>query len=176
MPVLNPSVHQGAHIFIGPVSLEGGSKLTDGSIGNDQIAAGADIDASKLICHFRLPAELCSDAAQVAAVNRYLFTARAGGSLLGVDAAITGAIATGSDRTITIDLQKSTAGGAFATVLSATFGFTHTSTLLVPVPGVIADPEYVAGDIFRAVVTVAGAASAQAEGLGLTLSAAELYI
>ena len=80
-------------------------------------------------------------------------------------AAINGAIATGADRTVTVDLQKSTAGGAFSTVLSSTIGFTNASVLRTPVSGTINSPAYSALDEFRVVVSVAGSASAQATGL-----------
>ena len=151
--------------------------LPDGAIGDAEIAASAGIQASKLQCHFRFKDELFAAATTVAAIaSKYVFTAPAAGTLRSAQAVVSGAIATGSDRTITLDLQKSTGGGGFATVLSVTFGFTHSSTLLVPVAGTIASPNYVAGDSFQWVVSVAGSAGAQATGLGVTLAVQEAFV
>lgn len=171
-----PIIIPGDAIIQGTLSVGVGVNLPTGSVTNEEIAASAGIEASKLQTHFRFKDELFAAATTVAAVSKYVFTAHAAGSLLGVEAVITGAIATGADRIVSIDLKKSTAGGAFASVLSGVFGFTNSSTLLVPVSGTIVTPNYIAGDTFEIVVTVAGSASAQATGLGITIATAENYV
>lgn len=78
-------------------------------------------------------------------------------------------VATGADRTITVDLQKSTGAGAYATILSATIGFTNVSAVRTMVVGTFSNTALVAGNILRTVVTVAGAAGAQATGLSVSI-------
>lgn len=111
----------------------------------------------------------------ITATDYPLLIARAGGTLLGFEAAITGTIATGADRTVTVDLKRSTGAGALATVLSATIGFTNGSTLLSLSAATISTTFVADGDVFIAVVTVAGAAGAQAIGLAITLTWREGY-
>lgn len=106
----------------------------------------------------------------ITATDYPLFIARGSGTLIAFEAAITGTIATGADRTVTVDLHRSTAFAAKATVLSATIGFTNSSSLLTLSGGTISTTTVVDSDIFFAVVTVAGAAGAQAIGLSITLT------
>lgn len=98
----------------------------------------------------------------------------ASGTLLGVEAAID-VVATGGDRTITVDLHKSTGGGGFATVLSSTIGFNSGSSVRTAVAGVLSATSLVDGDILRVVVSVAGAAGAQAQGLIVSVHFAEKF-
>jgi hypothetical protein len=91
------------------------------------------------------------------------------GKILELRACITETIATGADRTVTIDLLRSTAGGAFASVLSATVVLNNLSTLLVDMLGTLNTTALAAGDTLKLTVAVAGAAGAQA--LGLSVSA-----
>lgn len=95
------------------------------------------------------------------------------GTIRGFRAAIFGTIATGSDRTVTVDLQKSTGGGAFASVLSATLNFANTSTLYTVATASIGTTGVQAGDILEVLVTVAGSAGNQAKGLIVDLDLAE---
>jgi hypothetical protein len=91
------------------------------------------------------------------------------GGVVSFKASITGAIATGADRTVTVDLQKSTAEGAFASILAATIQFTNADTLRAKKTTTFSDADLVTGDILRVVITVAGAAGAQAQGLIVTV-------
>ena len=112
------------------------------------------------------PGELFAAASSVTALTKDVYVVKgANGTLLGFTAAITGTIATGADRTVTVDLQKSTGAGAFATVLSATIQFNNVSVLRTASSGTFSSTSLVAGDLLRVVVTVAGAAGNQALGL-----------
>lgn len=148
--------------------------VPNGQVTNNMIVG--PIDASKLYRHQSWDKELFGPAASVTALTTDAHIVRGtAGLLVGFQGAICGAIATGADRTVTVDLQKSTGAGAFATVLSGTIGFTNASVLRTPVSGVISSSALVAGDILRVIVTVAGSASAQATGLVVTLTYAESY-
>lgn len=140
------------------------------SITNAAIVANAAIAATKVVHRRGLDyCQLASGA--IAAETRELHIVYgATGTLIAFKAAITGTIATGADRTVTVDLHKSTGAAAFATVLSATIGFTNASVLRTVVSGTINSTSLVAGDILRIVVTVAGSAGNQALGLVATLT------
>lgn len=147
-------------------------QLPASSVGNADIEAAAGIAASKVV--HQAPGaqgaavELFGPTTAVTALTKTLGMAYASGTLVAFTAWIE-VVATGADRTVTVDLQKSTGAGAYATVLSATAGFTNASAVRTAVSGTISTTPYVAGDIFRAVVTVAGAAGNQATGLSVRL-------
>ncbi len=132
------------------------------SVGDAAIAAGAGVQATKLI-HANPTAvqagQLFAPATTVVALTAF-------GAWIEVQA-------TGSDRTVSVDLQKSTGGGAYATVLSAPVAIDHTTTIRILVTATISSAAYVAGDIFRLVVAVGGVGSAQATGLAFKLATQE---
>lgn len=138
------------------------------SVVNASIAAGSAgsyIDRTKVSQGFTVGGELYGPTTSVAALTKWVHIVRgATGSVVSVESAIA-VVATGADRTITVDLQKSTGAGAFATILSATMGFTNGSSVRTPVAGTISSASLVDGDILQIVVTVAGAAGNQATGL-----------
>lgn len=136
--------------------------LTSGTLGNAAIQTNAAIDDTKLKHRYSF---VLSQTGAVVAATEYLRIMQAAGTVLSVEAAITEVVATGADRTITIDLQKSTGGGAFATVLSATIEFDNASVLRTISVGGISSAALVDGDILKLTVAVAGAAGAQAAGL-----------
>lgn len=144
-----------------------------GAISNAQISATADIDATKLEHQHFLNYQQVPGTAVVAATVDLAIVRGATGTVVAFQAAITGTIATGADRTVNVDLQKSTGAGAFATILSATLLFNNVSVLRTMVAAAIATPGLVAGDILRVVVTVAGAAGNQALGLIATATIRE---
>jgi hypothetical protein len=141
-----------------------------GAITNAGVAANAAIDDTKLKNRSDL---VHSQSGTVAAATQYLKVMRAAGTVLLIEAAITETIATGADRTITIDLAVSTGGGAFASILTGTIGFTNASVLRDLTTGSIASPTLVDGDILRLTVAVAGAAGNQALGLVVNVQVSE---
>jgi hypothetical protein len=136
------------------------------TITNAMIHPAADVDATKLEHQHSLVYAQSNGAAVVAEAGRQLFVCRGTtGTVVAVKASVTGAVATGADRTVTIDVQKSTGAGAFATILSSTIVLNDGSTLRAVVDGTLASTALVAGDILLVTVAVAGAAGAQAQGL-----------
>lgn len=142
-----------------------------GCIGDAEIEAAAGIQATKVERQFNVYDEQTPGSA-VVAKTKLAHIAKAAGSVVGIDA-VTTTVATGGDRTVTIDLQKSTAGGAFATVLSAVVTLNNSSVVRTVYSGVISSAAFVAGDIFQIVTAVAGAAGAQAAGLQVTVTLRE---
>lgn len=156
------------HVFPGPVQFQHTQTvLPDGSVTNAKIAALAGIEATKLEGEFSW--NYSQTGTVVAGGPLYFGPIRgATGDVISLEAAITETIATGADRTVTIDLQKSTGAGAFATILSSTLVLNNASVLRTAVAAVLAaGAALVAGDILRLTVAVAGAAGNQA--LGLTI-------
>lgn len=143
--------------------------LTDTSI-SDQ--AADRIQHHKLFHEKSISREQVPSTAVVAYTGD-IHIAQGSGTLRKFTAAITGTIATGADRTVTIDLHKGNTANAFATVLATTIGFTNGSSLRTPVNGAFSNSSYSAGDILRFVITVAGAAGNQALGLVVTLILSE---
>lgn len=161
-------------VYIGTLSC-GSFTPPAASVSNAAIAAGSSgnyVAAEKL--EHMAPGgmggsiELYGPTTAVAALTKTLGMAKGAGDIVSFGAWIE-VVATGADRTITVDLHRSTGGGAYATVLSATVGFTNGSTVRSLVSGTLSSTTFAAGDIFRVVVTVAGAAGAQATGLSVYL-------
>ena len=144
-----------------------------GSVGNTAIPALAAIDASKLIHRFDLSYTQVPGTAVVTETRDLRILRGATGTVAAVEAAITGAIATGGDRTVTIDVQKGNSATAFTTILTATLSFTSSSVLRTVSAATISVPAVLDNDILRVVVTVAGSAGAQAQGLIVTVTLEE---
>ena len=140
--------------------------FSGGGIGPDNLLSG--IPASKVIHQIPINQELFEASTTVAALTKMLFIAGASGTLKAFEG-ITITPATGADRTVSVDLQKSTGGGAFATVLSTNIEMDDNTVARTVVSSVFNSTSFVDGDIFQAVVTVAGSAGNQAIGLLVTL-------
>lgn len=138
-----------------------------GSISNDAIGAAAGVADSKLQ-HRHV---LVHSQIEIAAATQNLLAMRFDGEVLAIEAAITDAIV--ADRTITIDLQKSTGGGAFASILSTELVLDDASVLRELVAGVIQDADLLAGDILRLTVVVAFGLVVSGAGLLVTVTVRE---
>lgn len=141
-----------------------------GSIADAGVQALADIADTKVRHrnNFTL-----SQTGTVVAATQYLTIQKYTGAVLAIEAMITETIATGADRTVTIDLAKSTGGAAFASILTSTIVFNNVSVLRTITEGVINTSGLVDGDVLRLTVAVAGAAGNQALGLVVTVQARE---
>lgn len=156
---------------IAAVTLRGGQlDIPAGVLTDVDISPAANIQASKVIHQNVVPGELYAPATAVAAITRVIAGIDGStGVLEKFEVAITGTLADDASRTIAVDLQKSTGGGAFATVLTGTVNFTNASSLRTFVQGNFANANVVVGDILQVVVTVAGGSGNQAKGLFFNL-------
>lgn len=145
----------------------------DGSITNAMLSASAAIAATKLEHQFAIPYTQVPGTAIVAFTQDIHIVKGATGEVVGFEAAVTGAVATGADRTVNVDLQKSTGAAAFATILTGTILFNNVSVLRTVVAATISSANLVDGDILRIIVTVAGAAGNQGQGLIVTTTLRE---
>lgn len=143
--------------------------LPAASVGNATIQGAAGIEATKVVHQFPLTVQ---QASTVTNATTLLHILRAVGTVVSFEA-ITATPATGADRTVTIDLQKSTGAGAFATILSAPISLDDATTARTVVSGTVSNPSLVDGDLLQVIVTVAGAAGSQASGLLVTTTLRE---
>jgi hypothetical protein len=143
--------------------------LSTASITDAMIAAAAAIQYTKVNHKLKKSYQQPTGTAIVAETKDIHIVDGTSGTVLAVKVAITGLIATGGDRTVDVDVQKSTGGGAFATILTGTVHFTNGSTIRAISLGTISSAALVAGDILRIVITVAGAAGNQAQGIVVEL-------
>lgn len=165
--IVNNDLHVNGHLTARTMDIPAGS------ITNDDVSASAAIAATKLE-HQHVLNYAQANGTAVVADTRGLFICRgASGLLVQLDALITGAIATGGDRTVTVDLKKGSAGSAYATVLNTPLQFNNGHALRTVVQAVITTTALAAGESLIVEVTVAGAAGNQAQGLLVTLTLRE---
>jgi hypothetical protein len=143
-----------------------------GCIDNAAIKAAADIDYTKLEHMWSLEYDQPGGTA-MGADTRYLHTVRGATAVVLTLEAFVDTVATGADRTVTLDLKKSTGGGAFASILAATLVFNNTDTARTHKTATISAPTLVDGDKLQLTVAVAGSAGNQAQGLGVTITIKE---
>lgn len=140
--------------------------LPSSSVGNSQIAAGAGVAASKLEGEFKYNH---SQTGNVANATEYFNAVRGTtGEIVAIEMALTETIPSG-DKTVTIDLQKSTGAGAFATVLSGTVVLNSSSVLRTLVAGTISSGDLADGDILKLTVTIGGSTGTDPQGLVVTV-------
>lgn len=153
------NIWAGSNIFTGPTT------LPDGVISSAAKIASGIISADRMRDMRRsADVELAATGANIAAVTKLVHIVRGGtGSVVGFEVAITGA-ATG-DRTATVDLQKSTGGGAFASILTSVITIDASTVILTATAATIATPALTDGDILQVVVALGGSAGTQPQGL-----------
>ncbi len=137
--------------------------ITIGNIGNDNISA-AEAD---WISHFKVRHQLCfvhSQTGNVAAATVYLHGSVKSGTLRGFRARLEEtAISTGSDRTVTIALARSTGGGAYTA--ESSIQFSQADAVRTFKTGTFSNATLSAGEVFRVTVTLAGSTGTAAAGL-----------
>lgn len=158
---------EGERIYTDAVQFLTAPSLPAGSIDNAGIEAAAGIAASKVVHQFPLR-HTQLDGADVVAATELVHIARGAGELLGVSV-VCDAVPDGGDKSVSVDVQKSTGGAAFATMLDATIDVDSGETDLTPIDGVVVSSNtYAADDVLAFVVTVAGSTGTQAQGLCVT--------
>jgi len=153
----------------GSLSVQGNLYAPAESINNDHISSNANkrIAATKVVHQFPVARQLFGPATTITAITETLYTALGAAEVVAVNAVIETA-ATGADRTVSIDIQRSS-GGSFTTILSAPISLDDSSDVRTAIGAAITDADLAAGDTLQAVVTVAGSDAAQALGLLITV-------
>ncbi len=135
-----------------------------GFLSNSHVAAGAAIDSGKLgqepaLNYYQAPGS------DIATATADLHVCNVAGVVDTVQAAVTGVIASG-DRSVTVDILKSTGGGAFASILTSVLTLNSSNTIRVPVDATITTTTFAATDLLRIVVTqIAGTTGTRPQGL-----------
>ncbi|HEY1603845.1 MAG TPA: hypothetical protein VGG64_29860 [Pirellulales bacterium] len=146
----------------------------NGSIRDANIATNAGIQAEKFIRHQAAEYDVADPATTVANATKSLHIARGAGTIVDFAVINTGTAISGGS-TLSIDLQKSTGGAAFATVLASPIALSSSTTLLVAVAATLgALVSFVAGDVFQIMVTTGGSGT-QAKGLHATFTYEEAH-
>jgi hypothetical protein len=145
---------------------------TTAKITNDDIPALANIGHSKLEHRHKARYQVAGGA-DVAAVNQIIHRAYKAGTVLAAYAT-PDAVPAGGTLSITIDIHKSTGGGAWATILSSTTTISSAGTARTPIAmSLSGTPALIAGDLLKVIITVAGAAGTNVQGLLVDVDIAE---
>jgi len=145
-----------------------------GCIPDAAIPAGANVDPQKLGQERELHYAQASGA-NVVSEGKVIYTARKAGTVVELDIfPDTAPVGTAGQLGFTVDLQKSTGGGAFASLLTAAYQIDGTKTSRTQYNGSLSGaPAYAAGDALKIVITTNGSGGTQGQGLGVTLTTRE---
>ena len=170
-----PDIFNADIVFNGTCSFSQDPSFPSGAVGNNEIEASANIDASKLVCHRAVTNVFAAPTVEPAA-STYVIVhiAQAAGSLIAFQGVNSGTLAGSTSTGFGLNLFKSTGGGAFATVLSSTLRFDSTNTVRVYAGGTIASTTFSAGDIFAMTCTLSGSSTA-ARGAAACMTWYEKY-
>jgi len=129
----------------------GSSSLPAGSVTAANIAAGANMETSKLVHRHVLNFQQ-AEGASMADATVPIFIARATTlTIVAIEIAVTGAAAVG-DSTVTVDLKLGNAGGAFTTALSGVITIDNATALRTPVAGTLITTSGADGNILQLVI------------------------
>ena len=142
--------------------------FTGGGLRDSDIATGAAIAASKVRHQFTIDTELAEQGTEIAAIEKLIHIVHgATAELISFEGVIVAQGATSG--TVLVDLQRSTAGGAFASITTTDITLQYNSTILVPVAATLSTTSLVDGDVLKAVVSVSGGGT-YPDGLLTTLT------
>lgn len=143
-----------------------------GKMDNSAVPDGANIDQAKLQTRARATYGQAGGA-DAAAADVIVHRAYKASTVLA--ATITpDAVPAGGTKTLTIDVKKSTAGGAWSSILSATTTLNTSSVARTPVAlSLSGTPTLLAGDALRVSITVGGTGGTGVQGFVVDLVLAE---
>lgn len=154
-------VMSGNWVFSGTVTLPANA------VNEDNLKTAALLPAAKLVTRFAKDVRQKTGTA-VVTQTELVHVAKYAGILKSVEVAIDAAIT--GDNTLVIDVQKSTGGAAFATILSSTLTINSATAVRTAVAATVdaTKDDYVAGDVFQVVITADGTGT-QAQGIVITV-------
>ncbi len=168
-----PSQLLGNYEFPGTVTMTGTATLPDGTITNAKVHAAAAIAHTKAEHRYQARTVQGSTGAVVAGTEMIYYAYRPQTVLGGTVTVATIADSTG--RTITVDVQKSTAGSTYSTILSAALvcNSTNTTARTPRALSLSGTPTMLQGDVLRTTVAIAGSTGTQALGLLVAVNLVE---
>lgn len=152
----------------GATQIVGTLNVPAGSITADDIATGADIPTSKTV-HRHVLQYSQAGGASVADATVPIHIARGTtGTLIAVEVAIlTAAI---GDSTVTVDLQKSTGGGAFASMLTAVVEIDSSTVVRTAGAATLDSTSFTDGDILELIINATAGTGTLPQGLIVTVT------
>lgn len=173
MAITNPpEILYGQKIFNGPVSFGSTVSLpeTETVVGDEQCSASRPLATSKTRHRVMITYQqaLGSD---VVSQSMKVYTAPYDGTLTRVIVTPDTGPAGGGDKKFTVDVQKVTPGGAYATVLTGVVDIGNGHANNTPEEGGISGSadDYTANDSFKVIIAASGSTGTQAQGLNVTL-------
>ncbi len=158
-------------LYVGRLSA-GAFTIPASTVTNASVADAAGIEAEKVVHQFSLDYAQ-APGSDIAAATMDLHICQAAGEVVAIQAAVTGVIASG-DRSATVDVQKSTSGGAFASILTAVITLDSANTIRVPEAGTVTGGTTTTGAILRIIVVQpAGTTGTRPQGLIVTVTLQE---
>lgn len=147
--------------------------LPSNCVRNAQVASDAAIAVGKVV-HLLTANAVQASGADVASKTELVYCCRASGGATIVDIAVAISTApTGGDKQYTVDVQKSTGGGSFASILSAVETISSADTSRTVSAPTISSASLVQGDILQVVVTASGSTGSQGQGVVTSVRIAE---
>lgn len=147
-------------------------QLPDATIKKEHVEASAGIEATKLQQQYRL-GYAQAEGSDVVSETKPIDICLAGNVAIVAVEVCPITAPTGGDKQYTVDVEKSTGGGAFATVLSSVVTVSSSSTDRTVQAGTVSVTTAAQGDLFRVVVTASGSTGSQGQGLIVTLTIRE---
>lgn len=150
--------------------------LPANSVTDTSVASGANISYLKLT-HMVMADYAQDSGADVATKTNVIYACRStlGATVFDV-AVIIDTAPTGGDKAYTVDVKRSTGGGAFATILTGVVTVNNSSTTrsvnVASISGTTCT--LVQGDILNVVVTTSGSTGSQGQGVRVVARIAEL--
>ncbi len=106
-----------------------------------------------------------TDGTDVTALTKLIHVAGGAGKVTGIEVTPGETAPNGGDKKWTVDVLKSTAGGAFASIIDTTKDVGQSSVALTPeTPLTVSASTYKVSDVFQVVVTVSGSSGNQGQG------------
>lgn len=158
--------------FYGNCTFVGDLTLPQGIVDNGSMKANAAIVHTKIQHRPIVPYSQASGT-DVVAETRVVHIAHENETVLNVNIFITTA-PTGGDKAFTVDVKKSTAGGAFATILTGVYTVNSSKADRTTYAGTLSGtPTLVAGDALEVVVAVSGSTGSQGQGVHVNVVVSE---
>lgn len=169
----SPDVLMNDKVFNGKCSFGQSINFASASIPNSAIEASANIDASKLVVHRSATHEFANvNTNPAATTHTVIHITNAKGKLLDFKACWTGSTVASTNDEVGVNLYRSAAGGAWATVLSDTV-VVSTHSIRIPVTGSFANTTIADEDVFSVTCTVSSTVSGK--GLVATMTWEEFH-
>lgn len=155
-------------VLRGTTQILGSLVLPSGSVGATNIAAGANIETSKLVHRHALSISQANGTAVADAEYPLHIFRGTTGTIVAIEVAIETAAA--GAATVDIDLELGNAGSAFASVLSAAIQLDNATVIRTPVAGTVSSTSAADGDILKVTVDATAGGGTLPQGLIVTLT------